>query len=482
MSSATHRIRKQRWLITARNSAQAFSLRKKVQDEWGSLIEPMLEKAFDELAPNGEIIKIDKLEIALHLHPETLEKKPELIQQEIFQQVREQLEPLIRSKDINATTSIERTDDRQFRYQQLIRYLSNGSLSWESSGLSNYEIISNFRQVIVENPEALLVHLGNNNPGTAFIFRLLQLSSDETELDYLKPLFHANWSKEFVSFMQSLISHGDSSHLFDRLKVASSVMEQAIRSRDNHLLPDFSIPLSQSLTVHGESLIAYLKMLPLSDVFLPGREEKIPVMPATADASMNLNPDDNGGEQSEKLAVDDASLPEDSKTGDGFLVTNAGLILLHPFMEQLFRARGILEAGEKNIAPGKLAKAAAILHFAVTGSTGVYEFELGLIKVLLGLDPSDELTVAVGLLDSEDCSEVESMLGAFISHWAAIKNTSVNGLRESFLQRSGLLSWKDEQWTLNVERKSYDMLLDMLPWTISIVKLPWMQKPIFTEW
>jgi hypothetical protein len=26
------------------------------------------------------------------------------------------------------------------------------------------------------------------------------------------------------------------------------------------------------------------------------------------------------------------------------------------------------------------------------------------------------------------------------------------------------------------------MLIDSLPWSFSIIKLPWMQKPLFTQW
>jgi hypothetical protein len=35
---------------------------------------------------------------------------------------------------------------------------------------------------------------------------------------------------------------------------------------------------------------------------------------------------------------------------------------------------------------------------------------------------------------------------------------------------------------LQVEAESFDMLLGKLPWGISTMKLPWMNKPIFTDW
>jgi hypothetical protein len=74
------------------------------------------------------------------------------------------------------------------------------------------------------------------------------------------------------------------------------------------------------------------------------------------------------------------------------------------------------------------------------------------------------------------------LLKNVISHWGALKNTSPDGLREVFLQRNGKLMIKDETATLQVERKSYDVLLEKLPWNISKVKLPWFKKIIFLEW
>jgi hypothetical protein len=52
----------------------------------------------------------------------------------------------------------------------------------------------------------------------------------------------------------------------------------------------------------------------------------------------------------------------------------------------------------------------------------------------------------------------------------------------SFLQRRGLLRNIGSSWQLQVEPESFDLLLGKLPWGISIVRLPWMTRPIFTDW
>ena len=35
---------------------------------------------------------------------------------------------------------------------------------------------------------------------------------------------------------------------------------------------------------------------------------------------------------------------------------------------------------------------------------------------------------------------------------------------------------------LQVEQRSYDMLLEHLPWTIGIIKLGFMKEALFVEW
>jgi hypothetical protein len=117
-----------------------------------------------------------------------------------------------------------------------------------------------------------------------------------------------------------------------------------------------------------------------------------------------------------------------------------------------------------------------------TGSDTPYEFEFSLIKVLLGLRPEDPLPAADGCLGATEREEGAALLSAAIEHWSALRNTSIDGLRTAFLQRRGFLRPVDGGWSLHPENKSFDLLLDALPWGIGIVKLPWMPVTIFTEW
>jgi hypothetical protein len=168
---------------------------------------------------------------------------------------------------------------------------------------------------------------------------------------------------------------------------------------------------------------------------------------------------------------------------DHALVTHdAGLVLLHPFLPRLFETLGILRPDMRTIGEAGLPRAAALLHWLLSGRADVFEFELAIIKVLLGLAPEHPLTVARGLLADTDTAEADHMLAAVIGHWPALGKTSPAGLRSSFLQRRGALREIADGWQLQVEPQSFDVLLGRLPWGIGIVKLPWMTRPLFTEW
>lgn len=74
------------------------------------------------------------------------------------------------------------------------------------------------------------------------------------------------------------------------------------------------------------------------------------------------------------------------------------------------------------------------------------------------------------------------MLQAVISHWNALGGTSVQGLRETFLQREGRLQRDEDAWRLRVAPRPFDMLLDRLPWGYATLKLPWMKEVLHVDW
>ena len=52
----------------------------------------------------------------------------------------------------------------------------------------------------------------------------------------------------------------------------------------------------------------------------------------------------------------------------------------------------------------------------------------------------------------------------------------------NFIERPGRLEQREDKWVLYVEGRSYDMLLDFLPWSYRLVQLPWLEKRINVVW
>jgi hypothetical protein len=94
--------------------------------------------------------------------------------------------------------------------------------------------------------------------------------------------------------------------------------------------------------------------------------------------------------------------------------------------------------------------------------------------------------VQIWKTDSEISKDIETeselLLKDVIRYWGVLKNTGIEGLRETFLQRPGKLSHNQNGWKLIVEQKTVDILIGSLPWGLGIIKLPWMPEMLFVEW
>jgi hypothetical protein len=177
--------------------------------------------------------------------------------------------------------------------------------------------------------------------------------------------------------------------------------------------------------------------------------------------------------------------PEEPTTT--WLAHDAGMVLLHPYLPTLLGAIGAL--AERDDAPARiraeaLPRACALLHWLVSGRDEVHEFELTLCKLLLGVAPDAPLLLTAEATRLSDAmrDEGRALLDALIAHWPALGSTGIDSLRVAFLARDGLLSRRDGGWQLHVAHEAYDVLLSRLPWSIGLVRLPWMREPMHVQW
>lgn len=165
---------------------------------------------------------------------------------------------------------------------------------------------------------------------------------------------------------------------------------------------------------------------------------------------------------------------------EGVQVENAGLVIIAPFLPRFFENLGLVSKGEF-VTDTATRRGALLLQYLITGEEEVPEYELLLNKVLCGLPIDEPLARSLEVSEREQ-QEMDDLLESVITHWKALKKTSVQALRETFLKREGLLSEEANGWKLLVERQTLDVLLDHLPWGISIIKMPWNEKMVQVEW
>lgn len=172
--------------------------------------------------------------------------------------------------------------------------------------------------------------------------------------------------------------------------------------------------------------------------------------------------------------------PGDDTKQDLVFIENAGLILLWPFMSFYFEKLGLV-SDHKFTSVKAAIRGACLLQYLVTGAETRQEHELPLNKVLCQL-PKNHPVHSTGEFTTEEKDLSDELLKTAISRWEIIKNTSIEGLRNTFLKREGKLEWQDDKIILTVEPKSFDMLVDKIPWNISVIKLPWMKHTLHVKW
>ena len=167
-------------------------------------------------------------------------------------------------------------------------------------------------------------------------------------------------------------------------------------------------------------------------------------------------------------------------------VINAGLVLTAPYLPLLWQRLGYLQ-GPRFASVQQAWQACALLHYMASGDTGAaphdYWQQWRLAMLLNGCEPPCPAGMDLQVTDSA-CELADSLLTGIIAQWPKLANSSVSTLRECFLQRSGSLCQlgNGSGWQLQLQSGPYDMLLDGLPWSFSLIRYHWMQGELYVHW
>jgi len=164
----------------------------------------------------------------------------------------------------------------------------------------------------------------------------------------------------------------------------------------------------------------------------------------------------------------------------GVTIMNAGLVLLNSYIPLLFE-RAELTKDNKMLSLESHLNAVHYLQYAVTGLSSTEESLLPLNKILCGVPISHPIKDEVFISD-EHKDLIKGLINAVIEHWPAIGKSTVEGFRGNWLVREGLLIELADKWELTVEKRAYDLLINKSRFSFSIIRYPWMDKPLHVNW
>ncbi|MCD2449924.1 hypothetical protein GO003_005935 [Methylicorpusculum oleiharenae] len=445
--------------------AESIALQRQLSQLTASKIIPVLEQVFERCSSPDRHLSIDSLVIdACTIDYERLDHElPEKIAESLakslldFESVHAGLKP-----DDAGITNYK--SKRQSVEQALLFFLVSGRLPWSFKLLPDQRLEQRVLELWQDEDSA------EQQPGSYFIRELLAALKNESVRIRLLNQFSLAFCEALLTRLSDR-AKAVFDEVIDRLVLIERPVDEKnafIRYMIDRLL--VMIALDQRLSVAAlinKSRILLTDQAHKPEVWQQWLEECWPGK--SEDIQRKLEP---SAEVSLKQDSTDADLVE------GLYIDNAGLVLLHPFLPQLFEAVGIV-SGEKI---SQLDFALSLLHYLATGQDKAPEYELVLPKLLCQLPLSAPIASLVVLPDYAR-QEADALLQAVIKHWGALRNTSIDSLRGTFLLRPGKLTAQaDGDWRLQVEHQTCDILLDSLPWSIGMFKLPWMQKFLWVEW
>ena len=503
---AAHRIRRLRWRVRAGSRDAAFEVRARLRQLHQRDLLAVFERAFDAAGPGDAIVHLPRLELAVTV-PDIDGIGAALAQALARRDVWDTPARAAPPGPIDDRASRPATERAPVGIDGLLDHLRTGVLPWPLANLDRATTRDHLASLALAHRDRLAADIpASLDAAVAYVFRWLQVSppAEWTAIarlvggpppapDVVEPLAAlaavpagsgprlAGAAPDALAAAILAVAHLDrravpiavwqlSSLFAPTAPIAAGAPREALASA-RALLP---APVAAWTTARLMDLAAERPAAPRTGS--PGTPA-LSSRPAPPDAvvrSPEVSPAGPLEAPARDIAADD-DLP-------GLVVGHAGLILLHPFLPRLFERLGVAPHGARALDSGSLARAAALLAYAALGDDQPLDFELGLIKVLLGLRPEAVVLTPAGTLSATDRDEVDALLESVIEHWQVLKHTSIAGLRGSFLQRRGLLTAIDGGWRLRVEPDSFDMLIDRLPWALGPIKLPWMTTLLSTEW
>ena len=476
--TSPHRIRRLRWQARATTPADAFALRTLLRER-GDEVQAAIDRALEGMTIGDEVVRLGKLELRLDASSlaalaDSFEERVEAAAHESVRAAVLQARAAMGRTAPGVKGDVTQRSAGSARRDSLRHYLRTGSFDWTLAGLAPDVAAAALQRAASDAATAgdaaeFESMLGTAGPAAQRIGALLRW------LRLLSPAQRSAW-------VARVTPQGDSLRVTDALMALRASLDADAADLDEHQALWLAWPRSAAAALRAHWYRGVVEWSGAS------RPRAAKAMCALVDA---LNQELEATQAARasiarpgaEPARNDLRAEIDATDSDSaMLVPMAGLVLVHPYLPRLLEACGLHTPGERSLRADALAPACSLLHWLGCGRDETPEFDLPLIKLLLGTAPDAPLTVAPVAPRDADRVEAIALLDSVRVHWSALRGTGNDGLRMSFLQRRGLLGRRDGAWHLRMQGEAFDVLLAMLPWSIGLIRLPWMPLPLVVEW
>lgn len=164
-------------------------------------------------------------------------------------------------------------------------------------------------------------------------------------------------------------------------------------------------------------------------------------------------------------------------------ISNAGLVILFPFLPMLFMRLNMLSQDRRgfNSNESKVRAIFILQHLMASEDREYDEKDLFLNRLLINYPFNEPLPKRMEL-NQDELNTIDSLLEAAKTNWEKMRNTSMRGFQEAFLRRAGFIEKTEREWVLTVEERAFDILLDSIPWSYKLVRLPWIENILKVNW
>lgn len=467
--------------------ADGMEVKKTTEDIVDHRFLPALEQLLDEHSTAGDVIIIDKIECDITIDGSELN---DTLIKKIMAQLEKQL--LDRGVHESSGNSPKALSIQQRFIKTLLFYLKNGHLPWWATIASKQEL--NEMVLSLSGTEmhpaditGFLALLKTEN----VVRRICNDFDDEAFWEVLKwlPLYNQHiavielWKKDYSVIVKE--SYSSRSSIYFPFVYKKNILK-ALAANDTPVLTGHIVELSELFvnffTIEELVTLPVKSISKINDPVLKARlkfiETQEQQITQKAKQNKDIEPDESAIEpKKKKEAPADDEEKEDKPAVEPMYIKNSGLVIIASYLGMFFNKLGLVKDGGIT----DTTRAITLLHYIASGDTLFAEFEVTLPKLLCGVD-IEEAVKSKYEITPEDAEEVDELLKAVIANWPVLKNTSPDGLRSAFLMRDGKLAFKGNSYQLKVQEQAIDVLVQHLPWSISMIKLSWMKHLLIVDW